>query len=79
MPVWSFCIAANQHDPELGGGYVRAASLDRAFALVKHPDANLYPCYDDAWPSDEDGGEGVHFDRPVLPSGPANRTPSLIS
>jgi hypothetical protein len=50
MAVWSFTIAADQHSPSLGDGFVRAETVEAAIAIVDHPDANLYPCPDDSWP-----------------------------
>ena len=55
MAVWSFTIAADQHSPSLGDGYVRAETVEAALAIVGHPDANLYPCPNDTWPPEANG------------------------
>ena len=34
-------IAADQHRPSDGDGFVRAATIQEAVALVGHPDANV--------------------------------------
>lgn len=64
MAVWSFTIAADQHSPSLGDGYVRAETVEAALAIVDHPDANLYPCPDDCWPPDATGALVFEQDLP---------------
>lgn len=49
MKVWSFCIAATQSEPDKGEGFVVASSPEEALRLIGHPDANIYPCPDDAF------------------------------
>ena len=58
MPVFAYSIAAVQHRPSQGDGYVRAETIQQAVALVGHPDVNVYPLpADAAWPGDR--GEAV--------------------
>ena len=53
MPVFAYSIAADQHRPSEGDGFVRAETIHEAVALVGHPDANVYPMPPDAvWPGD---------------------------
>ncbi len=53
MPVFAFSIAADQHRPSEGDGFVQAETIEAAVALVGHPDANVYPLPADAvWPGD---------------------------
>lgn len=47
MHVWSFCIAASQHHPDLARGFVRARTVEEALQRINHPDANIYPCIPD--------------------------------
>ena len=55
MPVWCFTIAADQHSPSLGDGFVRAETVEAALGIVGHPEANLYPCPDESWPDGHSG------------------------
>ncbi len=58
MPVFAFSIAADQHRPSEGEGYVRAETIQEAVALVGHPEVNVYELPPDAvWPGDP--GEAV--------------------
>jgi len=58
MPVFAHSIAADQHRPSEGDGFVRAEAIQEAVALVGHPDANVSPLPADAvWPGDP--GEAV--------------------
>ena len=41
MPLFAFSIAADQHRPSQGDGFVRAETIQQAVALVGHPDANV--------------------------------------
>jgi hypothetical protein len=41
MPVFAYTIAADQHRPSEGDGFVRAETIGQAVALVGHPDANV--------------------------------------
>ena len=46
-------IAADQGRPSEGDGYVRAETIQKAVALVGHPDVNVYALPADAvWPGD---------------------------
>ena len=55
MPVFAYSIAADQHRPSEGDGYVRAETIQEAVALVGHPEVNVYPLPADAvWPGDPD-------------------------
>ena len=59
MPVFAHSIAADQHRPSEGDGYVRAETIRQAVALVGHPEVNVYPLPADAvWPGDP--GKRVH-------------------
>lgn len=50
--MWVFSVSDDQHVPEVRGGYVRAASLTDAFALIKDDRTNLYPLPNDFdWPA----------------------------
>lgn len=40
--IWSFCIAADVSTLNPPEGMVRAADEAGAFALIDHPDTNLY-------------------------------------
>ncbi len=47
MSVFANSIAADQHIPSEGDGYVRAEAIQEAVALVGHPEvrlAQLEPC-----------------------------------
>ena len=58
MPVFAYSIAADQHRPSQGDGFVRAETIHEAVALVGHPDVNVYPLPTGAaWPGDP--GEAV--------------------
>ena len=58
MPVFAYCIAADQDRPSDGDGYVRAETIQAAVALVGPPEVNVYPLPPDAvWPGDP--GEAV--------------------
>ncbi len=46
MPVFAYSIAAVQHRPSQGDGYVRAETIHEAVALVGHPEVNVQPLYD---------------------------------
>ncbi len=53
MPVFAYSIAADQHRPSYGDGYVRAETIQEAVALVGHPDVNVHALPADAvWPGD---------------------------
>ncbi len=53
MPVFAFSIAADQHRPLDGDGFVRAETIREALALIGHPDVNVYPLPADAvWPGE---------------------------
>jgi len=41
MPIFAFSIAADQHRPSEGDGYVRAETAEQAVALIGHQDANV--------------------------------------
>ena len=41
MPVFAYSIAADQHRPSEGDGYVRAETIRQAVALVGHPEVNV--------------------------------------
>ena len=41
MPVFAYTIAADQHRPSEGDGFVRAETIQQAVALVGHPDVNV--------------------------------------
>jgi hypothetical protein len=56
MPVFAYCIAADQDRPSETGVFVRAETIRQAVALIGHPEVNVYPLPDDAvWP----GGRGA--------------------
>jgi len=58
MPVFTYSIAAYQHRPSEGDGYVLAETIQEAVALVGHPEVNVYPLPADAvWPGEP--GEAV--------------------
>ncbi len=58
MPVFVYSIAADQDRPSEGDGFVRAATIRQAVALVGHPEVNVYPLPVGAvWPGDP--GEAV--------------------
>ncbi len=58
MPVFAYSIAADQHRPSEGGGFVRAETIRQAVELVGPPDVNVYPLpADTVWPGDP--GEAV--------------------
>ncbi len=61
MPVFAYSIAADQHRPPEGDGFVRAETNQQAVALVGHPEVNVYPLPPDAvWPGEPgDPGEVV--------------------
>ena len=60
MPVFAYSIAADQHRPSDGDGYVRAETIHEAVALIGHPDVNVYPLPPDAvWPGE--AGERVYL------------------
>jgi len=59
MPIWSFCITDDPDLPDLGRGFVRAATGEEALTLIGDTRANVYPCMDDAQVA-EDGR--VHRD-----------------
>ena len=42
MPVFAYSIAADQHRPSEGDGFVRAETIQQAVALVGHPEVNVY-------------------------------------
>ena len=42
MPVFAYCIAADQDRPSEGDGFVRAETIQQAVALVGHPKVNVY-------------------------------------
>ena len=48
MPVFTYTIAADQHRPSDGDGYVRAETIQQAVALVGHPEVNVYALPPDA-------------------------------
>ena len=53
MPVFAFSIAADQDRPSEGDGFVRAETIQRAVALIGHPEVNVYALpADAAWPGD---------------------------
>ena len=41
MPVFTYSIAAYQHRPSEGDGYVLAETIQEAAALVGHPEVNV--------------------------------------
>jgi len=41
MPIFTYSIAADQHRPSEGDGFVRAETIQEAVALVDHPEANV--------------------------------------
>jgi hypothetical protein len=41
MPLFVYSIAADQHRPSQGDGFVRAETIRQAVALVGHPDVNV--------------------------------------
>ena len=47
MPVFAYSIAADQHRPSDGDGYVRAETIRQAVALVGDPEANVCPLISD--------------------------------
>lgn len=52
--IWAFSIAADASTPNPPEGMVRATGEAEAFALINHPDTNLYPLPDDVqWCGDE--------------------------
>ncbi|MGR3717369.1 MAG: hypothetical protein ACU0B1_11565 [Thermohalobaculum sp.] len=58
MSIFAYSIAADQHRPSEGDGFVRAETTEQAVALVGHPEVNVYPLPGDAvWPGDP--GEAV--------------------
>ncbi len=58
MPVFAYSIAADQHRPSEGDGFVRAETIQEAVALVGHPEAKVYALpVDAAWPGEP--GEAV--------------------
>ncbi len=58
MPVFAFSIAADQHRPPEGDGFVRAEAIQEAVALVGHPEVNVYELpADTVWPGEP--GEAV--------------------
>ena len=60
MPVFVYSIAADQHRPSEGDGFVRAETIQQAVALVGHPDVNVYQLPADAHVRDFDRRSGVH-------------------
>ncbi len=42
MSVFANSIAADQHIPSEGDGYVRAEAIQEAVALIGHPEVNVY-------------------------------------
>jgi hypothetical protein len=58
MPVFAFSIAADQHRPPEGDGFVRAEAIQEAVALVGHPEVNVCELpADTVWPGEP--GEAV--------------------
>jgi len=58
MPVFAYTIAADQHRPSDGDGFVRAETIHEAVALVGHPEVNVYELPPDTvWPGEP--GEAV--------------------
>ena len=58
MPVFAYTIAADQHRPSQGDGFVRAETIQQAVALIGHPEVNVYALPDGiGWPGDP--GEAV--------------------
>jgi len=58
MPLFAYSIAADQHRPSEGDGFVSADTAEQAVSLVGHPEVNVYPLpADAAWPGDP--GEAV--------------------
>ena len=58
MPIFTYSIAADQHRPSEGEGFVRAETIQAAVALIGHPEVNVYTLPADAiWPGDP--GEAV--------------------
>ena len=58
LPVFAYSIAADQHRPSEGEGFVRAETIQQAVALVGHPEVNVYELPADAvWPGEP--GEAV--------------------
>ena len=41
MSVFANSIAADQHIPSEGDGYVRAETIQQAVALIGHPEVNV--------------------------------------
>ncbi len=41
MHVFAYSIAADQHHPSEGDGYVRAETIRQAVALIGHPEVNV--------------------------------------
>ncbi len=41
-PVFAYSIAADQHRPSEGDGFIRAETIQQAVALVGHPEVNVY-------------------------------------
>jgi hypothetical protein len=41
MPIFAYSIAADQHRPSEGDGFVRAGTIREAVALVGHPEVRL--------------------------------------
>ena len=48
LPVFAYSIAADQHRPSEGEGFVRAETIQQAVALVGHPEVNVYELPADA-------------------------------
>ncbi len=41
MPVFVYSIAADQHGPSEGDGFVRAETIHEAVELIGHPEVNV--------------------------------------
>ncbi len=53
MPVFAYCIAADQDRPSETGVFVQAETIQQAVALIGHPEVNVYPLPADAvWPGE---------------------------
>ncbi|BAQ68818.1 putative transaminase [Rhodovulum sulfidophilum] len=62
--IWTFSIAADITTPNPPEGYVRAETEAEAFALIGHPDTNLYRLCDDVeWPGGELDSSSLWWDR----------------
>ena len=61
MRYWVFWIDDQAGGPDLGVGWIRAESAERALALVPHPDVNIVPVPDDSgFPAEATGA--IHWD-----------------